>query len=257
MENFGKMKEKCLSLIEAIIYFLACISIPTLSGVFFYFIQGLIIKEGEPNIKIVYFSAGVGVFVWVLYLFLRSGCAKLFLKENHQEDREFLSKMDQYSKECYCKVKKIYYCRNYAAKRLIQDEFWIQFISIYYSAFTAILAILGLVGGKLNDFLDVPSVMFTVAVAILVIFANAQRCGARANDLSSNCDDLGERFSEVLSILNKSSPEQTKPSSQGVPLHNDELRKYMSQFYKNLGDSEEHSFVDEWKYQDYRMYYFY
>ena len=116
----------------------------------------------------------------------------------------------------------------------------IQLISIYYSVFTAILAVLGLVGKELNDFLDVPSVLFTIAVAILVTFANAQRCGSRANDLSSNCSDLGERFSEVTEILNR-------PNNVSRANHS-ELKECMARFYKNLGDSEEHSIVDEWKY---------
>ena len=102
----------------------------------------------------------------------------------------------------------------------------IQLISIYYSVFTAILAVLGLVGKELNDFLDVPSVLFTIAVAILVTFANAQRCGSRANDLSSNCSDLGERFSEVTEILNR-------PNNVSRANHS-ELKECMARFYKNL-----------------------
>lgn len=258
MKKLGakKVEKVFLHLIGEIIHFFACITIPTLSGILFYFINELL--GNESNLYFINYGVGIGLLVWMLYLFLQSGSARLFLKECNKEDHTIISKMDDYSKECYCKVKEIYYCRDYAAKRLIQDEFWIQIISIYYSVFTAMLAILSLVGGELNDFLDVPSVMFTVAVALLVIFANAQRCGSRANDLSSNCSDLGERFSEVLSAIDNSDHEPTgSGSGNGFTPNHEKLKEYMSRFYKNLGDSEEHSIVDEWKYRDYWIYYVY
>ena len=228
---------------------MACILIPTLTGIGLYFLY-------RKSMKFITGGILLGTFIWVLHLFLQSGCAELFLKQCDRRDKAFLENKNMYAQQCYCEVKQIYYCRDYAAKRLTQDEFWIQILSIYYSVFTALLAVLSLVGDAKNDFLDVPSVLFTVAVAILVTFANAQRCGSRANDLNSNCNDLGERFSEVMSIIDAPiySSDSTEKASE---FNNVELKNCMSHFYKNLGDSERHSFVDEWKYANSWLYYIY
>lgn len=118
--------------------------------------------------------------------------------------------------------------RKSAVQRLRNFEFWIQIINVYYSCFTAIIAIIGL--SENGSFLSVPSTLFTVTVAILVTYANSQKCGQRANDLQINCNDLQKNLTDLL--LCKS---------------DDEVKKVMDEFYKNLGDSETGSIIDEWK----------
>lgn len=132
----------------------------------------------------------------------------------------------QYQQE----VKKILECRKNAAMRLNFDEFWIQTISIFYSCFTAALSVLGLMHSG-TGFIDKPCVVFTVLVAILVTYANALKCGSRANDLLSNCNDLFYDYSELLDC---------HTSKEG--------RKIMARFKNHLGDSESHRFPDEWKF---------
>lgn len=82
--------------------------------------------------------------------------------------------------------------------------------------------------------MNVPAAIFTVTVAMLVIFANAQKYGSRANDLAVNCNDMRmtlRRFKEALQNGEKE-------------IVNEEYAKFIEQ----LADSEQHYPVDEYKY---------
>lgn len=221
-----------------------CAVIPSITGIIIWAITG------RTDINFIIIGIAFGVFIGVLYLFLRHGGIKLFIEED-QLISNFPSEYKDVT-ECYREIKSVFLCRNNAARRLRQDEFWIQLISMIYSVFAAALSVLSLVGGSRNDFLDLPSVLFTVSVAILVIYANAQKCGSRARDLNSNCSDLRERLSEVILIgaKMKRQPEQVEEEYK-------KLEICMSEFHKNLGDSEEHAAVDEWNYQDCWLFYLY
>ena len=185
-----------------------------------------------------------GLHTVTLFCFLQSDRGKTLIESGETGAEKLLKNSNEHAKQCYFEVKMIYTCRYYAAIRLIRDESKIQIISIIYSVFTALLALLSLRGDDAS-FLALPSVMFTVAVAILVTFANAQKCGARANDLFTNCRDLRMRLDEVTKIVDewKDSISSTEKKTK-----EDELMACMKAFSDNLGDSEEHTIVDEWKY---------
>lgn len=131
--------------------------------------------------------------------------------------------------------------RQYAARRLHTCEFWIQILNIYYSCFTAAIAIWG-VSGKTN-FLSIPSALLTVLVAILVTYANAQNCGNRARDLEANCRDIANTLTKFSLIIDKQ--------------NGTEINTIMEDFYKKLGDSESPSNVDSWKFEKSELYFFY
>ena len=131
--------------------------------------------------------------------------------------------------------------RQYAARRLHSCEFWIQILNIYYSCFTAVIAIWG-VSDKTNS-LSIPSALLTVLVAILVTYANAQNCGNRARDLEANCRDIANTLTKLLLIMDKQ--------------NSTEIKSIMEDFYKKLGDSESPSNVDRWKFEKREIYFLY
>lgn len=188
----------------------------------------------------------VGIITGILFIILRPHNPNYHSDNN---DNKFTQTLDEYTKQCYYEIKLIYSCRRFAAKRLMWSEFWIQTINIYYSIFTAILAVFSLTPN--NDFLQIPSVIFTITVAILVTYANAQKCESRSKDLTANCSDLGKRYTEILSFINSYANIDKDYSSHK------QLKEKMELFYCDLGDSEEHSIVDEWKYTDSWLYYLY
>lgn len=51
--------------------------------------------------------------------------------------------------------------------------------------------------GKGADWVGAPSAIFTVVVALLVIYANSKRYTERANDLKANCIDLDNLLKEL------------------------------------------------------------
>lgn len=67
-------------------------------------------------------------------------------------------------------------------------------------------------------------------VAILVTYANSQKCGERANDLQTNCYDLKRNLDEIELCQS-----------------DDELKKIMDDFHRNIGDSENGGIIDSWK----------
>lgn len=131
--------------------------------------------------------------------------------------------------------------RQYAARRLHTCEFWIQILNIYYSCFTAVIAIWGIFD-KTNN-LSIPSALLTVLVAILVTYANAQNCGNRARDLEANCRDIANTLTNASLIADK----------QDVTV----IKTIMEDFYKKLGDSESPSNVDRWKFEKNKLYVLY
>ena len=167
--------------------------------------------------------------------------------DNNNEN--FIEQIDSYAKECYCEVKAIYFCRQSAAKRLKYIEFWIQTVNIYYSIFTAILAVFSLT--QHSEFLQIPSVLFTIVVAILVTYANAQRCGSRSKDLAANCIDLGKIYTEIIAFINSYEYKYKDCGSH------EKLEEKMKKFYSCLGDSEEHGIMDRWKYINSYLFYVY
>lgn len=86
--------------------------------------------------------------------------------------------------------------RTKSAKRLEAEGKWIDRINIFYSCFTAILAIIGVT--KYNtDFLPIISACYTVILTILVVYASTLRCIARAHDLRVNCIDLEKKLNNI------------------------------------------------------------
>lgn len=200
-------------------------------------------------------------------------------------------KLPQNIKQFALEVRKTFYCRRYAAERLRNYNFWIQTISIYYSCFTAALAIFSLVtkniGGENASakFLTLPSVLFTIMVAILVTYANAQNCAGRAADLNANCRDLANVIYEITDYitygLNDTTAEKAKLAEDlrtliennptaGYP----EMEELISQikWYRHpprtideikndftgfLKDSEDASAPDRWRYDNYLLYLMY
>lgn len=130
--------------------------------------------------------------------------------------------------------------RTLTAERLQRNDFWLQACNIYYSCFTAILALLSL--RKDSDFLTVPSAMFTVTVAILVAFSNSLKYAHRASDLRANCNDLKISYVELTSFKLKHKNTTVFDNSL-----NEELNTLINDYLKKLSDSEYHSIVDVWK----------
>lgn len=90
--------------------------------------------------------------------------------------------------------------RTKSAKRLEAEGKWIDRINIFYSCFTAILAIIGVT--KYNtDFLPIISACYTVILTILVVYASTLRCIARAHDLRANCIDLEKILKDIDSEM--------------------------------------------------------
>lgn len=140
-------------------------------------------------------------------------------------------------------IERVLKVRQYAAERLRGNEFWIQTINIYYSCFTAVLALCSLRNEA--DFLTLPAACFSIIVALLVTYANAQRYGARANDLRANCIDLELSLQQCHQLIIDLKQKQDKePFDTGY----EKLKDIMREFIKKQGDSEEPVPADRWKY---------
>ena len=85
--------------------------------------------------------------------------------------------------------------RIHAANRLLSTEKFLQGINIYYSCFSAVLAILGLY--VKDTFFSVWSVIFTVVLAISIVHLNAQKYGNRSQELKTNYIALHELLFKV------------------------------------------------------------
>jgi len=97
--------------------------------------------------------------------------------------------------ELTIKVKETYILREIACQRLKVQDFWTKVLGVYYSVFTALLAIIGVKEGA--EFLTLPSACFTVAVALIVCATNAQNFAGRAHDLEVNVEDLKSLEDEI------------------------------------------------------------
>ena len=82
-----------------------------------------------------------------------------------------------------------------AANRLQRTENFLQGINIYYSCYTAVLAILSLVVE--NKSLSVWSAALTVILAISIVYLNAQKYGSRAQELQTNYIALHRLLFEI------------------------------------------------------------
>ena len=120
--------------------------------------------------------------------------------------------------------------REYAWERLKVLEFWNKILEVYYSVFTAVLSVVGVMEGA--SFIALPSACLTVAVAIIVCFANAQNYSRRAHDLEANISDLSIFLSKLSSLVECGKYEN-----------------FVEEFYKKCGDSERPSLVDRYKYE--------
>lgn len=139
--------------------------------------------------------------------------------------------------ELTIKVKETYILREMACQRLKVQDFWTKVLGVYYSVFTALLAIIGVKEGA--EFLTLPSACFTVAVALIVCATNAQNFAGRAHDLEVNVEDL------------KSLEDEIKIGKlDGENGHIDGYKKYR----KKCRDSEEEGILDRYKYYGYKCY---
>ena len=82
-----------------------------------------------------------------------------------------------------------------AANRLQRTENFLQGINIYYSCYTAVLAVLSLVVE--NKSLSVWSAALTVILAISIVYLNAQKYGSRAQELQTNYIALHRLLFEI------------------------------------------------------------
>lgn len=144
--------------------------------------------------------------------------------------------IDKYIKEIDTTLK----LRTLAAERLQRNDFWLQICNIYYSCFTAILALLSIKEG--SSFLTVPSAIFTVTVAILVTFSNSLKYAHRASDLRANCDDLKISYMELTSF--KFELINTRIFDDSC---NQNLNIIINDYLQKLNDSEYHGISDVWK----------
>lgn len=71
-----------------------------------------------------------------------------------------------------------------AANRLLRTESFLQGVNIYYSCFSAILAILSLISEKRE--LAVWSTVVAIILAISIVYLNAQKYGNRSQELKTN-----------------------------------------------------------------------
>lgn len=82
-----------------------------------------------------------------------------------------------------------------AASRLLSTEKFLQAINIYYSCVSAGFAILGLI---IDDKIFIVwSVIFTVVLAISIVYLNAQKYGNRSQELKNNYISLHELLYKV------------------------------------------------------------
>lgn len=199
--------------------------------------------------RIIYFFAGLlaGVMLACLY-----GCIRKASAAN--ESNQIVNQMaenpnDILINESIEKIEQTLRLRKAACERLRVNEFWIQIINIYYSCFTAVLAICSL--REFADFIALPSAIFTVVVALLVTFANSQRYGDRANDLKANCIDIQLSLNQCRMLKEKICAKNPGLNS-GQYWYDEEdrsaLKKIMEEYIKKLGDSENSGIAEKWKY---------
>lgn len=144
-------------------------------------------------------------------------------KKNEELKEKPKTNMDKLKED----VEKECKLRQYACQRLKVQEFWNKILEVYYSVFTALLAVAGTVENGV--FLTMPSACFTVASAIIVCFANAQNYARRAHDLEANISDLLIFRAELDEVSSE------------------KYEKYVKNFYKKCGDSERPGLVDKCK----------
>ena len=71
-----------------------------------------------------------------------------------------------------------------ASNRLLKTEHFVQAINIYYSCVAAIITVLSLIDKEGNY--SIASAIMTIALAISIVYLNAQKYGSRAQQLQQN-----------------------------------------------------------------------
>ena len=87
--------------------------------------------------------------------------------------------------------------------------------------------------------LDAAFALFTVTVALVVAFTNAQNFSGRFQDLKANCADLYESFLECVRLSRENTP---------GPELNQKVAQILDDYNGKLADSEDHGLVDYCKY---------
>lgn len=189
-------------------------------------------------------SAGIGLFIGMVIGMMTGGILAIVVYDGIGESNYIplpgkppTDKKNELVEYYYKQMKETLDFRLLAARRLQMNSFWIRTINIYYSCFTAVIAILSLRDDAQK--LTVSSAIFTVVVAILVTYANSQGYDHRASDLKANCIDIRKSLTECISL---NGPFKTDTSKE-------QLDSIISEYTKKLGDSEDHSVVDEWQYK--------
>ena len=95
-----------------------------------------------------------------------------------------------------------------AASRLLQTERFLQGINIYYSCFSAILAILSLISDRKE--LAVWSTVVAIILAISIVYLNAQKYGNRSQELKNNYIELHKLLFEIDAAIAKNDEENVE-----------------------------------------------
>lgn len=210
------------------------------------FLGGLIgafVGNGPFRILFIFIGTILGIILGViLVLLLFSKHKNSYKSTDNKNIPQSTSELVNYWNET---IQAEYILRSYAAERLRRNEFWLQTINIYYSCFTAGLALLSLKND--NELLTTASALFTVLVAILVTYANAQKYGNRSNDLRTNCNDLYNSLLDCMLLNNQESNFESCEKSNNI-------NNVASTFIKKLGDSENYSVIDIWKKEKSKLY---
>lgn len=186
----------------------------------------------------------IGVLIGLIFSWFYSLCTRKPISGSVYSIEEKFTDIEQLNESMKI-MERILTLRTCAAERLRQNEFWIRTLNIYYSCFTALLALCSL--REKAEFLVLPSACFTITVAILVTYANAQKYGDRANDLRANCIDLELSVQECRNLNQIAVKKRDKTKSTLGENEENELKRIMSDFIKKQGDSESHTISDAWK----------
>lgn len=132
-----------------------------------------------------------------------------------------------------------------AANRLTGTEDFLQGINIYYSCFSAILAVLSLLSSKTE--IAVWSTLLSIILAISIVYLNAQKYGSRAQEFKTNYIALHELLFDIQREIAEYRAEEN--------LATEKMNELQAQYCKLLQTSENHINLDylkqKWHY-DYK-----
>lgn len=95
-----------------------------------------------------------------------------------------------------------------AANRLLDSERFLQGINIYYSCFSAVLAIFSLISQERA--LGVWSAIITVILAISIVYLNAQKYGSRSQELKNNYIALHKLIFDIEAAISANDSKRNK-----------------------------------------------